>query len=345
MIDGVFGALGPQGWGTYQVSGQDFVLTDQKPEGFLIPGFVDLHIHGAFGIDVMSASSDDLIQLAESLRREGYAGFLATTVTAPASAVAEVQRKLPDHPAILGLHIEGPFISTEYPGAQPPASIQTIEGRDPQWDEILRDPRVRQITLAPELPSARSWIADLATRMNVSAGHTNATFEQFAAAVDQGLNMATHTFNAMRGFHHREVGSVGAALLLDSVTTELIYDRTHVGREAAELLIRAKPVDKIVAVSDCTMAKGTPEGAPFEMWGHQVEVRAGQVQLIESGALAGSCATLYDVFRKLAEDFGIDVAVQLCCLNPRRQISQVSIPEVLLILDERFIIQRIVTDL
>lgn len=345
MIGEIYTANGPQGWGSYELTNQGLRPSARDSGGYLIPGFVDLHIHGAFGIDFMSASAEDMRNLANQLRQQGYAGFLATTVTATASEVKAALDRLPDDPTILGVHLEGPFISPKYPGAQPESAISPIEGRDSQWSEILADTRIRQVTLAPELPGALELIDSLAPRMIVSGGHTDATFSDFEAAVRAGLSQATHTYNAMRPFQHREAGAVGAALLLDQVTAELIYDRVHVSRQAAELLLRTKPNERIVAVSDSTLASGIEPGEVREMWGHRVARDETRVRLVNGGALAGSCATLDDVFKNLAEDFGVETAVRLCCTNPRRQIQNVPIPEVWLVLDEGFIIQQVRTDL
>jgi N-acetylglucosamine-6-phosphate deacetylase len=319
-------APGPNGWDTYQVTLVNshppaFAPTNRDPDSVVIPGFIDLHIHGAFGIDFMSATTDDLISLAEHLAAEGYAGFLPTTITSDFHAVSHAVKQLPDHPLILGFHLEGPFISPIYPGAQPPSAITPIPPPHSQWEELFTHPGFKLITLAPELENALPLIKQL-TRQGVivSAGHTDATYDQINAAVDAGLSHATHTYNAMRPFHHREPGTVGAALTIDSISTELIYDRHHVARPAAELLIKAKPTEQVIAVSDCTLAKGQPTGATFNMWGHQVTKGQDDVRITESGTLAGSCATLLDCFRNLAQDFDLKTATQLCCLNPMRKL-------------------------
>lgn len=319
-------AWGPWGWGKYQAAylhgALVFNRTESEPDCILIPGFADLHIHGAFGTDFMSASEAEMISLAERLEEEGYDIFLPTTVTAPLTEVERAIQNLPDHSMIPGFHLEGPFISHLHPGAQPPESILDFDALTPEWQEVFDDPRLKLITLAPEKQGAGKWIKHLAARGPiVSMGHADATFNQAEEGFESGVRHVTHTFNAMRPFHHREGGAAGYALLQDHMSCELIYDRHHVSRAAAELLMRAKPKDKVVAVSDSTMAAGMPEGAEFTMWGHEVVTREGTVRLKSNGALAGSSATLLDVFRNLAEDFDIETAVRACCINPRRVLG------------------------
>jgi N-acetylglucosamine-6-phosphate deacetylase len=288
----------------------------------LVPGFVDGHIHGAFGIDFMTASDEEMALLCEKLAEVGYEAFLPTTVTAPLDAVRSSLDHLIDHPMIVGFHLEGPFISPEFPGAQPPSEIRNPPVEASEWDFILNDSRLKVITLAPELPFA----LELTTRLmrqgvRVSMGHTNATFEEARRGSEFGAVQTTHTFNAMRGFHHREAGIAGFALASPSLDCELIYDRHHVCRDSAGLLLKNKPADRILAVSDSTQATGLPAGTKLTMWGLDCVVEKGQIRLASNGALAGSAITLMDAFRNLSQDFGPEVAIRACCLNPRRALG------------------------
>lgn len=325
-MNGIFTAPGPQGWEVYDVAlfdGQPvFTPSPKEPQGYCIPGFVDLHIHGAYGVDFMSATAEQMAELADQLVAEGYAGFLPTTVTAPAADVLRALANLPQHPAIWGFHLEGPFISPEFPGAQPPEAISPPPTIPSEWDTILDDPRLRLITLAPEQPGALPLVSRLSGRgVIVSAGHTNATYSEICQAVDSGLTHATHTYNAMRGLHHREPGTLGAVLTHDSIFCELVYDGHHVSKPAADILFRCKPHHKVVAVSDCTKAKGMPIGSEFDMWGHTAVKGAEDVRLKKNGALAGSCATLADCFRRIARDFGVESATLACCQNPLAELK------------------------
>lgn len=318
-----FLALGPAGLGSYALdpAARTLVPADGSPEHLLIPGFVDVHIHGAFGVDFMSASREDLLRMFRGLEQQGYEGLLPTTVTASASDVKQALANLPDDPMVFGFHLEGPFISPKFPGAQPPNAIATPPDGPSEWDEILDDPRLRLITLAPELPDATALIERLRARgVVVSLGHTNATYAEAAAGHAAGVSHATHTFNAMRPLHHREAGTVGFCLTADGMACELIYDRLHVSPEAAAVLVRCKPADKLVAVSDSTLASGIPAGQMIHMWGLEAIVGQGQVRL-KDGTLAGSAITLLDAFRNLHADFGPEVAIRACCINPRRELG------------------------
>lgn len=316
-------ALGPTGFGPHTLDPQTGTLAPSTgtAEHLLIPGLVDIHVHGGYGIDFMSSDVEGMTRLCRKFEAEGYEGFLPTTVTASVADVKRALASLPNDPMILGFHLEGPFISQKYPGAQPPSAILNPPEGPSEWDEILDDPRLRVVTLAGELPGAPALIRRLSERgIRVSLGHTDATFAQATVALEAGAAHTTHTYNAMRPLHHREAGMVGFALATDAIACELIYDRLHVSREAAAVLVRAKPHDKLIAISDGTMAGGLPAGQTLRMWGLDCVVGAGQVRLTD-GTLAGSAITLMDAFRNLHADFGPEVAIRACCHNPRRTLS------------------------
>jgi N-acetylglucosamine-6-phosphate deacetylase len=337
----VYFALGPDGFGAYEV---DFGVhpprmtpSSSRTDLTLVPGFVDIHIHGAFGIDFMSASLEEMADLCDKLEGCGYEKFLPTTVTASVADVKKALDNLPDHPMVGGFHLEGPFISPQHPGAQPKEWIVSPEDAVEEWKEVLEDERLKVVTLAPEVPGA----LDLARFLNgrgvvVSMGHTDATYAQASDGFSAGVQNTTHTYNAMRGLHHREAGTVGYALLNDAVGCELIYDRKHVSREAAEVLMRAKPAGGVIAVSDSSMATGMAPGRKITMWGHECVTSAGEVRLASNGALAGSAITLLDAFRNLAEDFGAEAAIRACSVNPRQTLRMTSPPKRYLAMDGRY---------
>ena len=314
--------LGPEGMSpvTAQFTSTELSTApcDGNPDTYLVPGFVDQHIHGAFGVDFMSASPSEMRDLANGLRGKGYEFFLPTTVTASFDAVVRAVEAL-DLPMAPGFHLEGPFISQTFPGAQPKEYILDPPDPGSKWDRVFDNPKLRLITMAPELPGAVSLISRLASRgVLVNFGHTNATFAQLLTGSSAGLNGATHTYNAMRALHHREAGAVGFALSQAAIDCELIYDRVHVCPDAARLLVQCKAEEHLVAISDATMAAGLPVGTELTMWNHEVVVGPGDVRLAGSGTLAGSTITLADAFKNLSEDFGIETAIRSCSLNARR---------------------------
>lgn len=299
-----------------------WVESDWESEGFYFPGFVDVHFHGAYGIDFMSAGEAEMVGLADRLENDGYELFLPTTVTASVQDVLDALENLPEHRAIGGFHLEGPFISQQYPGAQPPEAILDPPGFPSPWDEIFEDSRLRLVTLAPEQPGGFELAKVLSERGVVaSLGHTAATYAEAELAVESGVRHATHTYNAMRGLHHREAGALGLVLCDDRVNAELIYDGHHVSKEAADVLMRCKGIERVLAVSDCTMAKGAEPGEVIEMWGHSCQVGVDDVRLFGTDTLAGSASTLLDCFRNLGDDFGGEVACQLATLTPRKVLG------------------------
>ena len=329
--------LGSEGFGTYEadLSRRAFHRVDGLAETLLVPGFVDIHTHGAFGIDFMTSDRAQMTTLCGKLREVGYEAFLPTTVTASAADIKKALNAMPLDPMVLGFHLEGPFVSLKYPGAQPKSYIIDAPAGPSDWDEILDDPRLRVVTLAPERPGAIDLIQRLAARgVKVSMGHTDATYSQADVAFQAGATHTTHTFNAMRPLHHREAGMVGYSLSNDEVFSELIYDRLHVQRESAEILLRCKPADRVVAVSDSTMAAGLAAGQTINMWGIECIVGDHEVRL-KDGTLAGSGITLLDAFRNLHADFGPETAIQACSLNPRTAIGYTRAPQLYVEFDEQ----------
>lgn len=317
----------PDGFGTYDIDPiagtWNRVLDEDAP--LLTPGFVDLHVHGGYGIDFMDASTEQIERWCGNLADSGYEGFLPTTVTAAPADIQNALAKLPENDMILGFHLEGPFISPKYPGAQPKEFI--VEPSS-EWDAILDDPRLRYITIAPEIPNALPTISRLAQKgVVVSMGHTNASYAEAMAGFEAGARHTTHTYNAMRPLHHREAGTVGFALNQEGLTCELIYDRLHVSPEAASILVKCKSEDRLVAVSDGTFAIGMPPGQVIRMWNLECVIGKGQVRL-KDGTLAGSAITLLDAFRNLTDDFGPATAIRACSLNPRRALSMNHPPKV-----------------
>lgn len=317
-MKGTFLTLGPAGFGAYTFENGRLTPSSDQPEGILTPGFVDVHIHGAFGYDFMEGSAPGLLGMLNRLAEVGYEALLPTTVTASPTDVLRALASLPEHPMVPGFHLEGPFISPKFPGAQPPQFIIESPVGASEWDAILDDPRLRLITLAPETPNALELTRRLSARgVRVSMGHTAATYAEANAGAEAGVHHATHTYNAMKGLHHREAGALGFVMNDARIDAEIIYDRLHVSPPAASILFKAKGPDQVIAVSDSTLAAGTPAGTEVTMWGLRAIVGDQEVRLPD-GTLAGSGITLLDAFQNLWADFGAETAIRACSHNPRR---------------------------
>ena len=280
----------------------------------LLPGFIDVHTHGALGYEVMDADADGLARMAGFLVRHGVTAFLPTTWTgsrertwAALESVAAAMRqpRPPGTARVLGAHMEGPYLNPVRAGAQDPAYM--VPPEPGELERFLDLGIVRLMTLAPELPANAAVLDELRRRgITASAGHTDATYAQMVSAVDRGVRHATHTYNAMRPLHHREPGTVGACLTIDALRCELIADGHHVAPAAMDVLLRARGRDAVVLVSDAVRPTGLPEGT-YPLDDRTVEVRDGAVRLPDGG-LAGSVLTLDQGLRNLAAATGHDFA-------------------------------------
>ena len=309
----------------------------------VVPGFVDVHIHGAGGHEVMEATSEALEAVATTVAQHGTTSFVATTVTASeehirrsAEGIARYIRAQQDAPGgttpraqVLGIHFEGPFISHARHGAHrvewiAPPSVESLR----RWLQAA-DGTGRILTLAPELPGALDLI-EVARQAGlvVAMGHTDATYQEACAAIAKGASHAVHVFNAMRPFFHRETGVLGAVLTAPEVTAELIADGVHVEPPAMRLLLAAKGVERVLLISDATAATGMPDGN-YRLGTFEVSVSGGVCRNAE-GRLAGSTLTLDRALRSVAA-LGVTLAdaVRMLTLNPARLLGLQGIKGVL----------------
>jgi len=293
----------------------------------VVPGYIDIHVHGAAGCDTMDATPQAIQGMAQFFARHGVTGFLPTTVTAAREAilaavenVAVCQREQVNGAQVLGVHLEGPYISAEKPGAQP---VQFIRPADPdEYREFFAWDNVRLISLAPEIPENQELITyALEQGATVAVGHSAASYDAVLAAVRLGLSHSIHTFNGMTGLHHRAPGTVGAVLTCDKITAEVIADYVHVHPAVIKLLVRAKGVERTVLMTDAIQATGMPDGV-YDLGGQQVTVREG-VARIATGSLAGSTLTMDRAVRNAmaAADLTLREAVQMASYNPARVIG------------------------
>ncbi len=298
-------------------------------EGYVLPGFIDLHVHGAAGQDVMDGSVKSLKCMATALASEGVTGFLATTMTQSSSNIFKALRCVGEYiksnpksgAEVLGVHLEGPFIAQKYAGAQPkeyilPPSIDLFE----KFNKASGY-NIKKVTTAPELDGAEDFIKHLVKKgIVVSAGHSNATYAIMENAVNWGVNSVTHTYNAQSGLHHRDVGLVGAAMLLDGLNCEIICDLAHVSPPAIKLLIKNKRSDSITVITDGIRAKHTSDGVS-ELGGQTVYVKNGQARLT-NGALAGSVLKMNMAIKNLVQmGVPLTTAVDFAAINPARQLG------------------------
>jgi N-acetylglucosamine-6-phosphate deacetylase len=298
--------------------------------GYVVPGFIDLHVHGGHGSDFMDAEASAYDNITVHHASNGTTTILATTVTASRESINRVleaawtYRNGPMPGAKLGgVHLEGPFISPKWPGAQNPAYIMPprrdwLEAWEAQYPGLIR-----VVTLAPEREGALELIGWLADHGIVaSAGHTDATYDEITAAADHGLTHAVHTFNAMKGLHHREPGTVGAVMTDSRIQAEVIADGHHVHHSCIRLLAQAKGPDGLVLVTDSMSACGLPAG-DYKLGELDVVVDGGVARLKEGGALAGSTLTMLGAFRHAVTAAGMSLrdASKAASGNPARELG------------------------
>jgi N-acetylglucosamine-6-phosphate deacetylase len=293
---------------------------------FIVPGYIDIHVHGGGGADIMDGESDAIKQVAATHSRYGTTAFLPTTLTMNKGRIIRSLRSI--HEAkiegteaaeILGIHLEGPYINPEKKGAQKEEDVKKVS-----MDEFLEFNQasgnlIRLVTIAPEMPGAIDFIRWLHRQdIIVSAGHSNATYEQMQESIQAGLSHITHIFNAMRGLHHREPGVVGAALSSKELTVEMIADGVHLHPIALKIVMQRKEIEKVILITDAMRATGLQEGT-YDLGGQKVFVAQGQAKL-KDGTLAGSVLTMDKAVRNLVTktDISLSNAVQMASYNPAK---------------------------
>ncbi|HZQ93313.1 MAG TPA: N-acetylglucosamine-6-phosphate deacetylase [Terriglobales bacterium] len=297
----------------------------------LAPGYVDIHVHGGAGIDVMSAAADGRAAMESLLARHGVTTYCPTTVTAPLDATLRALERLGDaitgnHPDPLarpiGIHLEGPFISHAKRGVHPPADIAAPSVRLFERFWQASQGHIALMTIAPELEGAAEVIAAAVRHgVCVSLGHSNAELAAARAAIAAGARHATHTFNAMRALDHREPGIAGCVLSDDRVTADIIADGIHVDPAMVGLFLKAKGAENAVLITDAISATGMGDGT-FQLGAFTVEVRGDRC--LHDGKLAGSVLTMERAVVNVMEFAGWELgpALRLASLNPARVIGR-----------------------
>jgi len=293
---------------------------------YVIPGFIDVHIHGYKGADVMDGDVKSLQSMKANLVENGVTQFLATTMTMEKQriinaleAVREVmgeQKNTVSGAEIIGVHLEGPFINSDYKGAQ---SGAFIVGADHELLNSYKD-IIKVVTIAPEVEGNMEAIEKFGSMMNFSIGHSGATYDEAIKAIECGACGTTHLFNAMTGLRHREPGIVGAALSTD-IYSELIADNIHIRPELFPFILKNKGYDKLLLITDCMQGGGLAEGM-YDLGGQEVTIKAGKCTLA-SGTIAGSVLKLHKGIQNFTEGSQKSLAeiLPLATINQARYLG------------------------
>ncbi|MEA1974995.1 MAG: N-acetylglucosamine-6-phosphate deacetylase, partial [Bacillota bacterium] len=298
---------------------------------YLSPGFIDLHNHGNSGFDAMDGTKEALEKIAKFHITNGVTSYLATTMTASSentvnaikNVVSYLEKDIDsDEAELLGLYLEGPYFAMEKKGAQPGQYIK--EGSIAEVKEYIKAGNgfIKIIALAPEIENANEITRYLVNNgITVSCGHTNATYDEAMITINNGASEATHIFNGMRAFSHREPGIVGACLLDQRVSCEMICDGIHLHSGAMEIVYRMKGKENIVLISDAMRATGLEDGE-YDLGGQTVYVNGYEARLGD-GVLAGSTLTLNRAVKNMIElvDVPLQEAVLMATLNPAKKIG------------------------
>ncbi len=305
--------------------------SDGGGEDYILPGFVDLQVNGSHGIDVMNAAPDALATLSRHLAREGATAWMPTAVTAPIEKIAQVHESIAgaiensrrdnsaDAAAILGMHLEGPFISPLRLGAHPALNL---EPHGDSFQRVLAMRALRLITLAPELPGGFDAIRRLTARaVVVSIGHTNATLEEANAGIAAGARMFTHLFNAMRPLNHRDPGVIAAALAPSPAVAAIIPDGVHVHPAILRIASRARGKDGMILVTD-KVALAKASTSEKNVGRARGSIRDGAARL-DDGTLAGSIISMLDGVRVMVERAGVSIgdAAVMAATNPANLVG------------------------
>lgn len=307
----------------YNTAGTDAEIIDAG-DGFIVPGFIDLHVHGGGGFDVMDGSCGAVKEIAKVHCRHGTTAFLATTMTMSKDkilksleAVSEAFIKGTGTAEVLGVHLEGPYINPLKKGAQKEEDIRNASIEELIEFNEASGNLIRIVSLAPEMPGAIELIKWLGRHdIIASVAHSDATYTQMLEGIEAGLTHVTHIFNAMRGFDHREPGVAGAALFAPGLTVEMIADGIHLHPLAMKLVTTVKDKEKIILITDAMRAAGKADGT-YNLGGQEVFVSQGNARL-KDGTLAGSVLTLDSAVRNMIKVAGISLeeAIGMVTINP-----------------------------
>ena len=296
---------------------------------YVVPGFIDVHIHGSNGADAMDGTAEALKTISSYVATKGTTKFLATTLTSSKEELinvlkiaAELQNKEIDGATIFGVHMEGPYFDIEYKGAQNEKYMKPATEKEIKEYLDVKPGLVKLMSLSPHTEESIRTVKFLRENgVIVSVGHSAAKFNDVMKAIEAGLSHSTHTFNGMRGINHREPGVAGAALISDKVNAEVIFDKVHIHPEIVRLMLKAKGTDKVVCITDAMAATGLPNG-DYKLGELDVYVKDGQARLKSNDSLAGSVLTLDKAFRNVIElGYPIYEAVKVTSTNAAKEFG------------------------
>lgn len=301
----------------------------KKNKDILIPGFIDVHIHGGYSFDVMDGG-DATKELALNLPKEGTTAFLPTTMTQSNKNISKALKDagtyfLKQEPLaakVLGIHLEGPYVNVKAAGAQPVQYIKKPDLEEFQKWNKLSGGIIKKVSMAPENDDGFSFIKYLKeNNISPSIAHTVANYKTTKESIEAGADSFTHTYNAMTPLHHRDVGVVGASYLHKNVASELIFDKIHTSVEAGLILVNNKTYKNVLLITDSMRNKGLPDGVS-ELGGQTVYVKGNEARL-KDGSLAGSILRMIDGYKNLVFDLNLSLweASNISSLNPAKSLN------------------------
>jgi N-acetylglucosamine-6-phosphate deacetylase len=327
----------------------------ERIAGVIVPGFIDVHVHGGAGADFMDADAVAVARVLAFHATEGTTALAATTLSASRSdlhdaveVLARMTRSAPPGAEICGIHLEGPYINVNAAGAQDTASIRPSDLHELAGLISMAPDRRWIVTIAPELAHAEELIKGFRERVLFSIGHTAATHAEAVAALEWGAAHFTHLFNAMTGLHHRDPGVVGAALTSVGATAELIADGIHVHPSVLRIAAQALP-HRVALITDAVRACGMPDGS-YKLYDRDITVSGGAARL-ENGALAGSTLTMRRAVQNMVELAGLpletvlpmatEVPARILGIGDRKGRLDAGFDADVVVLSEKFDIERV----
>ncbi len=297
----------------------------------VVPGFIDIHTHGAVGVDVNSATAEDLRKIGRFFASNGTTAWLCSVLTDTVEQTdwcinqfkEYAKTDASDAAQLLGVHLEGPFLASEYKGAMPEHLLQQGNTELLRHYQELAEGAIKYITVSPEVPGVTEMIPEAKKLgIRVGIGHSGATYDQAVQAIKNGADLATHTFNAMRLFHQHEPAIMGAVLEDDNIYCEMICDGLHLVPATVRLLVKIKGMERVIGITDSIMAAGLPDGN-YHLGVNDVVVKDGDAKLASNGTRAGSTLTLNRGLKNLMAFTGktLEEVIPAMTENPAKMLG------------------------